>query len=62
MKNKKDNTNKIVSALNYLSSICFYIIAIIKFLNSNNSIGYIYLLLGVIFMCLGTVYYNKIKK
>ncbi len=59
MKNKKDNTNKIVSTLNYLSSVCFYIVSIINFIDRNNSMGILYLCLGSTFMCLGTVWLNK---
>lgn len=59
MKNKKDNTNKIVSTLNYFSSVCFYIVSIINFIDRNNSMGILYLCLGSTFMCLGTVWLNK---
>ena len=61
MKNKKDNTNKIVSTLNYFSSVWFYIVSIINFIDRNNSMGILYLCLGSTFMCLGTVWLNKEK-
>ena len=62
MKKKDDKTNKIVSMLNYFSSVCFYIVAIINFINDNSSTGVIYLCLGSTFLCLGSVYLNKDKE
>jgi len=59
MKNK--DKNKIVSNLNYFSAVCFYICAIINFINRNNSMGVVYLCLGSTFLCLGSVYLNKDK-
>ena len=46
MKDENNKTNKIVSILNYFSSICFYIVAIINFIKDNSSMGVIYLCLG----------------
>ena len=62
MKKKDDKTNKIVSMLIYFSSVCFYIVAIINFINDNSSTGVIYLCLGSTFLCLGSVYLNKDKE
>ena len=59
MKKKDKNTNKIVSNLNYFTSVCFYICSIINFINKNNSMGVVYLCLGSVFLCLGSVYLNK---
>ena len=59
MKNNKNN--KIVSALNFLASFCFYICAIINFIN-DSGLGAMYLCLGSAFLCLGTVWLNKDKK
>lgn len=59
MKNNK--SNKIVSVLNFLTSFCFYICAIINFIN-NSGMGALYLCLGSTFLCLGSVWLNKGKK
>ena len=58
MKNNK--SNKTVSVLNFLASFCFYICAIINFIN-NSGMGALYLCLGSTFLCLGTVWLNKDK-
>ena len=50
MKNNK--SNKIVSVLNFLTSFCFYICAIINFIN-DSGMGALYLCLGSTFLCLG---------
>lgn len=62
MKKKNEQTNKIVSTLNYFTAVCFYICAIIDFVNKDNSMGIFYLCLGSTFMSLGSVYLNKDKK
>ena len=36
MKNNENKTNKWVAALNYFTSLCFYIVAIINFINGDN--------------------------
>lgn len=59
MKKKNDNSNKIVSILNYFSAVCFYIVSVINFMNKDNSMGVFYLCLGSTFLCLGTVWLNK---
>ena len=59
MKNNK--SNKIVSVLNFLASFCFYICAIINFIN-DSGMGALYLCLGSTFLCLGSVGLNKGKK
>ena len=58
MKNNK--SNKIVSILNFLASFCFYICAIINFIN-DSGMGALYLCLGSTFLCLGAVWLNKDK-
>ena len=61
MKNNK--SNKIVSVLNFLTSFCFYICAIINFINdSGMGALYLCLCLGSTFLCLGSVGLNKGKK
>ena len=52
--------NKIVSILNFLTSFCFYICAIINFIN-DGGLGALYLCLGSTFLCLGAVWLNKDK-
>ena len=59
MKNNK--SNKIVSVLYFLPSICFYICAIINFID-DSGMGALYLCLGSTFLCLGSVWLNKGKK
>ena len=61
MKKKNEISNKIVSTLNYFTAVCFYICAIINFINKDISMGIFYLCLGSTFMCLGSVYLNKYK-
>ena len=61
MKDENNKKNKIVSILNYFSSICFYIVAIINFINDNSNTGVIYLCLGSTFLW-GSVYLNKDKE
>ena len=59
MKNNK--SNKTVSVLNFLASFCFYICAIINFINDTGMCA-LYLCLGSTFLCLGSVWLNKGKK
>ena len=59
MKNNK--SNKTVSVLNFLASFCFYISAIINFINDCGGMGALYLCLGSTFLCLGAVWLNKDK-
>jgi len=62
MKKKDDKTNKIVSIVgSTISSVCFYIVAIINFINDNSNTGVIYLCLGSTFLW-GSVYLNKDKE
>ena len=62
MKNNENKTNKRVAALNYFTSLCFYIVAIINFINGdNNSMAVVFLCLGSSNLCLGSVYLNKDK-
>ena len=46
MKNNENKTNKRVAALNYFTSLCFYIAAIINFINGDNK-G-----VAIMFLCL----------
>ena len=59
MKNNK--SNKIVSVLYFLTSFCFYICAIINFINESG-MGTLYLCLGSTFLCLGSVWLSKDKE
>ena len=56
MKNNK--SNKVISILNFLASFCFYVCAIIHFIN-DGGMGALYLCLGSTFLCFGTVWLNK---
>ena len=58
MKNNK--SNKTVSVLNFLASVCFYTCALINFIN-DSGLGALDLCLGSTFLCLGTVWLNKDK-
>ena len=62
MKNKQLKPNKTVAMLNYFTSICFYIAAIINFIKGNSSIGVIFICLGLSYLCLGSVHLNKYKE
>ena len=62
MKNKDNKINKKVSIFYYFTSICFYILAIISFINKNNSMAVIFICLGSTFLCLGSTYLNNNKK
>lgn len=56
------NNNKRIAVLNYFTSLCFYIVAIINFIKGdNNSTAVIFLCLGSTYLCLGSVYLNKAK-
>ena len=57
---KNNNSNKTVSVLYFLTSFCFYICAIMNFIN-DGVVGALYLCLGSTFLCLGTVWLNKDK-
>ena len=54
MKKKYDKTNRMTSVLYYCSAVCFYIASIFDFMNKNNS-------MGIVHLCLGSVYLNKDK-
>ncbi len=61
-KDNKNNKNSNTTAMLYfLSSICFYIVAAINFVNKDSSTGIIYICLGSTFLCLGTTFINKDK-
>ena len=61
MNMKNNESNKIVSVLNLLTSFCFYICAIINSIN-DSGMGALYLCLGSTFLCLRSVWLNKDKK
>ena len=62
MKNNENKTNKRVAALNYFTSLCFYIAALINFINGDNKgVAIMFLCLGSTHLCLGSVYLNKDK-
>lgn len=59
MKNEKDKGYKAVYILNYFSSVCFYIISVISFINDNITNALIYMGLGSAFLCIGTLWLMK---
>lgn len=62
MKNNEKNSNKKIAGIYYFASLCFYIAAIINFINGdNNSMAVVFLCLGSCNLCLGSVYLNKDK-
>ena len=62
MKNNEKNSNKKIAGIYYFASLCFYIAAIINFINvDNNSMAVVFLCLGSSNLCLGSVYLNKDK-
>ena len=62
MKKKKKNSNKKIAGIYYFASLCFYIAAIINFINEdNNSMAVVFLCLGSSNLCMGSVYLNKDK-
>ncbi len=54
-------TNKISGILCYVSAVLWYLIAVIKFVNSDNSSGVIFLALGSTSLCLGSTHIVKSK-
>lgn len=54
-------SNKLAAILYFISSLCFYICAIINFMN-DSGLGGVYLCLGSTFLCLGAVWMNKERK
>lgn len=62
MKKKEDKMNKTVVTLNYLTAVCFYIVAIMDFVKDNTSKGVVFLCLGSTFLCLGSCNLNKDRK
>ena len=55
-------SNKIASIAYMVSSICFYIVAIMNFIDEETSQGVIYLCLGSSMLSLATVFYSKNRK
>lgn len=64
MNNSNDNKDKVqkLYLLNFVASVCFYICALIHFINRSNNIAIIYMTLGSAFLCLGGVNMNKSRK
>ena len=58
---KNDKSYKVATILNFISSVCFYICAIINFAN-DGALGAVHLCLGSTFLCLGATSLNKDKK
>lgn len=58
---KKDKREKITFVCLMVASICFYISAILGFINetTDNTTGIVNLCLGSSFLCLSTTYLNK---
>lgn len=52
--------NTIAAILYFIVSLCFYVLAIINFVNKGG-LGVVYLCLGSTFLCLGAVFLNKDK-
>lgn len=57
---KEKKENKIVFILYIIASICFFISAILSFIDGNN-VSVTQLCLGVCFLCLSSVHYTKFK-
>ena len=57
---KNGRSYKVVSILHFISSLFYYIAAIINFIN-NGGFGVLYLCLGSTFLCLGAVWLNRYK-
>lgn len=62
IKEKNIMSNKTTVTLYYLASLLFYIVAIIKFFNTDFSSGVIWLCLGSAFLCFGGSTQSKHKK
>lgn len=54
------NKKKIAAILYFIVSLCFYVLAIISFVNKGD-LGVVCLCLGSAFLCLGAVFLNKDK-
>lgn len=54
---KKEKT---IVVLNYLTAVCFYIAAIIGYVN-DNSMATVWLCLGSAWLCIGSLTLNKFK-
>ena len=56
-------SNKTISIIFFLLSICSYVTSgILNLVNKDNSIGYIFLCFGSAFLCFGSVWLNKSNK
>ncbi len=58
----KSNKYIIVAVLNYISAVCFYIVAISNFKYTDGGMGVVYLCLGSVFLCLGGFWLTRNKK
>ncbi len=53
---------KTIAHINYILSLCSYIVAIIAFFSLGSPVGIVCLCLGSMFVCFGTTAWNKHKK
>ncbi len=53
---------KTVAYINYITSLCSYIAAIIAFVRLGSPVGIVCLCLGSMFVCFGTAAWNKYQK
>lgn len=60
-KDKKSNSIKI-STLNYLSSACFFLVAILDFIDKDHTMAVIFFSLGATYLCLASVNVKKEKE
>lgn len=59
---KKDKREKVCFRCFLAASICYYIIAIVNFVDKNTTAGVIFVCLGSSFLCLSTTHLNKNDK
>lgn len=60
---KEIKSNKKIALIYYFASLCFYVAAIINFINGDNkSIAVIFFCLGSSNLCLGSAFLNKDKE
>ena len=52
---KRERNNKLAAIASFVSSACFYIVALIHFLGSKDTT------MAITFFCLGSVYLNKMN-
>lgn len=59
---EKRNNKKVSYVCLITASICFYILAIIKFMDENTSTAVIFFCLGSAFLCISSTYYKGENK